>query len=185
LTLADFTEAEVKTLYAQHTEATGQVFEDEASKRAWFWSQGQPWLVNALAREAIEKILEGDYSQPITAALIDQAADRLIKSRIVHIDYLRAQLAESRLNRFIWPMLNIPGETIPLPKTGENLESFNDDFQYCLDLGLVKKEGDSLRPANPIYASVILSFFQALVIDDLPTDIIDRWLEQMDGSKVY
>ncbi|MDR1872183.1 MAG: ATP-binding protein, partial [Deltaproteobacteria bacterium] len=57
LTLANFTQEEIKDLYGQHTEATGQVFLDEAVQRAYYWSEGQPWLVNALAREVVEEIL--------------------------------------------------------------------------------------------------------------------------------
>jgi hypothetical protein len=50
LTLVNFTEAEVGALYAQHTADTGQAFPPESVARAFHWSQGQPWLVNALAR---------------------------------------------------------------------------------------------------------------------------------------
>jgi hypothetical protein len=57
LTLPDFTESDVKALYGQHTEATGQVFEDEAVQRAFYWSEGQPWLVNAMDQHVVEKIL--------------------------------------------------------------------------------------------------------------------------------
>jgi hypothetical protein len=64
-TLSDFTLEEVKTLYVQHTEATGQVFEDEAVQRAWHWSEGQPWLVNALARQVVETILENITARPL------------------------------------------------------------------------------------------------------------------------
>ncbi|MDR1110815.1 MAG: ATP-binding protein, partial [Deltaproteobacteria bacterium] len=48
LTLADFSKDEIRILYGQHSEATGQVFDDSALERAWDWSEGQPWLVNAL-----------------------------------------------------------------------------------------------------------------------------------------
>jgi rhamnogalacturonyl hydrolase YesR len=51
LTLADFTLDEISRLYHQHTEATGQAFEENAIERAWYWTEGQPWLVNALARQ--------------------------------------------------------------------------------------------------------------------------------------
>ena len=61
LKLANFTEDEVGALYAQHTADTGQVFPSEAVSRAFHWSQGQPWLVNALAREVVDKILGMDY----------------------------------------------------------------------------------------------------------------------------
>lgn len=47
--IRDFTFDEVTELYGQHTEATGQPFTPEAVQRAFEASQGQPWLVNALA----------------------------------------------------------------------------------------------------------------------------------------
>lgn len=50
LTLRDFTAAEVAELYAQHTADTGQRFEPEALALAFALTQGQPWLVNALAK---------------------------------------------------------------------------------------------------------------------------------------
>jgi hypothetical protein len=86
LTLADFTYPEVKALYFQHTKATGQVFLDAAIKRAFYWSEGRPLLVNALASEAIEEILSGDYRPKITAKIIDRAADNLVKKRRAYID---------------------------------------------------------------------------------------------------
>jgi len=48
--LGNFDEAEVRELYGQHTAETGQVFTEDAVVRAWELTQGQPWLVNALAR---------------------------------------------------------------------------------------------------------------------------------------
>ena len=52
LRIGDFTEAEVRGLLAQHTEATGQAFTAEALDTVWKQTRGQPWLVNALARRA-------------------------------------------------------------------------------------------------------------------------------------
>ncbi|MDR2198675.1 MAG: AAA-like domain-containing protein [Deltaproteobacteria bacterium] len=56
LTLPDFTPIEVASIYTRHTQASGQVFEKKAIQRAWDWTEGQPWLINALARQAVEKI---------------------------------------------------------------------------------------------------------------------------------
>lgn len=53
LTLRLFTQEEVAMLYRQHTEETGQIFTPEALQRAFDLTQGQPWLVNALARQAV------------------------------------------------------------------------------------------------------------------------------------
>ena len=49
LTLSNFTHDEVKNLYEQHTKETGQKFTPEAIEYAYHVTQGQPWLVNALA----------------------------------------------------------------------------------------------------------------------------------------
>ncbi len=51
LTIANFNQEQVAQLYAQHTEATGQAFTQEALKQIFWYSQGQPWLVNALGRQ--------------------------------------------------------------------------------------------------------------------------------------
>jgi hypothetical protein len=53
-TLDNFTREQLAELYRRHTEAVKQVFEPEAVDRAWYWSEGQPWLVNALARQVVE-----------------------------------------------------------------------------------------------------------------------------------
>jgi hypothetical protein len=87
LTLVNFTREEIGILYQQHTIASCQVFESEAVDRAWYWSQGQPWLVNALAYEIVVKILNNDYAIPINKNLMDQADEALIKNRHTHIDY--------------------------------------------------------------------------------------------------
>ena len=76
LMLRNFTEAEIAALYAQHTEATGQVFEPAALDKVWEFTRGQPWLVNALARECVVKIHAYDYSAPITADDIVAATAR-------------------------------------------------------------------------------------------------------------
>ncbi|MBM3893938.1 AAA family ATPase, partial [Candidatus Dependentiae bacterium] len=49
LTIENFSAAEVRALYLQHTAATGQQFTDEAIAYGFEQTQGQPWLVNALA----------------------------------------------------------------------------------------------------------------------------------------
>ena len=51
--LRNFTAEEVSELYAQHTEATGQVFTAEATALAYDLTRGQPWLVNALAQQIV------------------------------------------------------------------------------------------------------------------------------------
>ena len=57
LTLRDFNATEVRELYQQHTLDTGQVFTAEATAMAFDLTQGQPWLVNALAKEIVEEMV--------------------------------------------------------------------------------------------------------------------------------
>ncbi|MCS6928404.1 MAG: ATP-binding protein, partial [Saprospiraceae bacterium] len=72
-----FSEAEVRTLLGQHTQETGQVFTEEAIQKLYAYSGGQPWLTNALANEIVAKMLKNDYTQPITADMVEEAKERL------------------------------------------------------------------------------------------------------------
>ena len=65
LRLPNFTAKEVATLYEQHSEETGQVFRPETKAKAFDLTRGQPWLVNALARQLIETVVP-DRQQEIT-----------------------------------------------------------------------------------------------------------------------
>ncbi|MDR0394321.1 MAG: AAA-like domain-containing protein, partial [Tannerella sp.] len=147
LTLQNFTKEEIVQLYQQHTGETGQVFEDDAIALVWEQTQGQPWLVNAIAREVIVEILQSDYTKPVTTELVHQAIQNIILNRPTHIDSLLERLKEDRVRRIIEPM--ILGE--------EFISKESDDFQYTKDLGLIRVDSDSLiKPANPIYAEVMI-----------------------------
>jgi hypothetical protein len=52
LLLPNFSLEEVANLLGQHTTETGQIFEKGAVDHLFYLTQGQPWLVNALAHEA-------------------------------------------------------------------------------------------------------------------------------------
>jgi hypothetical protein len=190
LTLSNFSPDEVRTLYAQHTEATGQIFLDEAVKNAWRWSEGQPWLVNALAAEVIEEILDFDYGRTVDEELIDQAAGNLMKRRDTHIDSLLARLEEPRVVRILDDVIAATEKPDIFSQSEENkaadaagAESFNDDLQYCVDLGLIKDDEAKgiLRPANPIYASVIVRSINYKIEKRLPKELINKWT---DGKKL-
>ncbi len=145
LTIGNFSRAEVHTLYLQHTAATGQQFTDEAVSYAFEQTQGQSWLVNALAYQACFRDML-DRSQPITLEVMQRARETLILRRDTHIDQLLHKLIEPRVRRIIDPM--IAGE-----ETLDNMEH-DDDLQYVCDLGLVTKKDRAI--ANPIYQEVIL-----------------------------
>jgi hypothetical protein len=173
LILNNFTKEQIVDLYRQHTNETGQIFETSATDRVWYWSEGQPWLVNALARQAIEKDLEQDYSIVVTDKHIDAAAKTIILHRNTHIDYLRDRLKVPRIRSIIEPILYGGKATVDLS---------SNDTKYCLDLGLVKLDGMGvLRPANPIYWEVIIRTLNYVNQAEIPETIVHKW---MDGEKV-
>ena len=145
LRLGDFTPAEVRELYAQHTVETGQVFTEEALAGAIEVTAGQPWLVNALAREMVEEMAV-PLDQAITGAHVEVAKERLILARATHLDSLVSKLHEPRVKRILEPIL------AGALHTGD---AYDDDASYVRDLGLVAPD-KPLRIANPIYREVIV-----------------------------
>nr|WP_258560535.1 ATP-binding protein [Cylindrospermopsis raciborskii] len=165
LTLNNFSLKDVTNLYQQHTQATGQIFTPEAIHRAYYLTQGQPWLVNALARQTTE-YLTTDPQIPITIDLIDQAKEILIQRQDTHLDSLAERLRENRVQAIIEPI--VAGEE--LPNTPE------DDRRYLIDLGLViRSQEGGLKIANPIYQEVIPRMLSRGTQDSLPM-IQPTWL---------
>jgi hypothetical protein len=145
LTLRNFTAEEVAALYQQHTDETGQPFTPAAMERAFYLTQGQPWLVNALAQEIIGTLLP-DRTHPITPDHIDQAKEILIQRQDTHLDSLAERLREPRVRNIIAPMLaGAPPDQVPL-----------DDIRFVQDLGLCRTDPQrGLVVSNPIYQEVL------------------------------
>jgi hypothetical protein len=96
--LSNLTLEDVSNLYGQHTQATGQIFTPEAINHAYHLTQGQPWLVNAIARQVTEYLAE-DANIPITVDLIDQAKDILIENQDTYFSTLENVLKVRRIGK--------------------------------------------------------------------------------------
>lgn len=153
LTLKNFKLEEIKALYNQHTNETGQIFELEAIDKIHWWTDGQPWLVNAIAVEVIEKQLRKDTSKNITVEMVEKAVQTIILRRDVHIDSLLERLHEERVRRVLEPVITGKENVISLS---------SDDTLYCLDLGLLKMKSGELTVSNSIYREV---FIRMLTMD--------------------
>ena len=172
LRLADFTEEEMRALLGQHTTETGQEFEGGAMERIWELTAGQPWLVNALARQACFNDNAGrDRSKPIGTAAIDRARETLVRNRVTHLDQLANQLRENRVRRVILPML----------AGSVSWDYSSRDLEYVRDLGLVAAQG-RVRMANPIYAEVIPRELTAAQESGLESQVSPSWYVNEDGS---
>ncbi|HTN89312.1 MAG TPA: ATP-binding protein [Sorangium sp.] len=167
LTLRNFTRDEVAALYAQHTSDTGQVFQPDAVDRAVELTRGQPWLVNALARQLVD-VLVKDRAQTITIADVDRAKEILIERQDTHLDSLVERLREPRIRAVIEPML--AGSTLPdVPP---------DDLRFAVDLGLVRMTSQGgLDIANPIYREIIVRELAFPIRASLP-QIKATWLTE-------
>lgn len=148
LRLGNFTMDEIRNLYAQHTAATGQPFDEACFPMVWDASEGQPWIVNALGYEVMYKIPEcRDRNVTITPEMLERAKEQIIYKRLTHIDQLIDKLKEDRVRRIIQPMLACDSAF------DENIVPV-DDLQYCVDLGLITEDRPR-RVANAIYREVI------------------------------
>lgn len=168
-TLRDLTAREVSILLEQHTHATGQVFATTAQQQIFALTQGQPWLVNALAKVCVEEVAT-DEAIAIDLLHVNEARDILIQRRQTHLDQLTDKLREARLHRVIAPIL-----------AGDTLDAMPpDDLEYALDLGLVRHDNGSSPIANPMYGEIISRVLASSAQASLPATY-PVWLNA-DGS---
>jgi hypothetical protein len=174
LSLRNFDRAEIVALYQQHTEATGQVFTPEALESVFEVTQGQPWLVNAIA----QSMTETSPAQPVLeAAAVNAAKELIIQQRATHLDSLSERLQEDRIRHIIEPML--AGQLLgPIPE---------DDVEFVINLGLIKRNAlGVLEIANPIYREVIPRVLASRTQESLPP-LQPAWLTDtgdLDAAKL-
>ena len=167
LLLKNFTRDQIADLYRQHTAATGQEFTEEAIDYAFYLTQGQPWLVNALAYQACFRDVK-DRSQPITKEVIERAKEQLIMRKDTHFNALVERLHEPRVRGIIDAIIS-----------GSDPFSFNpDDIEYVRDLGLLKEQ--SWEIANPIYKQVIPRALTHVLQEIIPHKVV--WFIDEEGN---
>jgi hypothetical protein len=173
LRLGNFSREDLDALYAQHTTATGQRFAPEAMDLIFELTWGQPWMINKFGELlCFGKGAERDRSVTITVEMVQEARERMIQLRTIHLDNLAYRLTEERVHRVIAPMLS-----------GEDEFGVHDpdDLRYCLDLGLVRLD-DNKRPiiANPIYREVIPR--ELTYVRQVEMDQNQAWYREVDGQ---
>jgi hypothetical protein len=128
-------------------------------------------LVNAVANEVIVEMLHSDYSQSITAEMAKTAIHTIIIRRDTHIDSLLERLKEERVRSIIEPLIY-----------GGFIQTvLSDDYQYVVDLGLIKEYNYRIVPSNPIYAEIMIrtltSEAQTDLIAEKPNLTISRYMK--------
>jgi len=172
LRLGNFSHGDLVGLYAQHTEETGQAFEDGLIKYVFKQTNSQPWLVNALGYEACFRAKENrDCTQPITLGAMAAARERLIERRDTRLDQLVDKLREPRVHRIISELLSGAIEPGAMPPS-------EDDQLYVQDLGLICTR-PQVEIANPIYREIIPRTLTWIAQTRIPQET--AWYVDWDG----
>ncbi len=170
--IEDFTKKQVNNLFQQHMSDTGQDFSTKSLSEIYHYTQGQPWLVNAIGRELCFGKHAIPSHQTISPEHVKNAVEILIRRRDVHLDQLADKLTESRVAQVIESIL-IGEQTKPEQITTE-------DRQYLIDLGLVRPGRQGLEIANPIYREIIPRELTLVTQDTVAQD--PAWYVKEDGK---
>ncbi|MFZ4564401.1 MAG: ATP-binding protein [Bacteroidales bacterium] len=172
LTISNFSRLQIAGLLQQYTDEGGQVFGDEVVDLIYLLTGGQPWLVNALAREITYKILEGDTSKPVTVEIVNQAKENLIMRRDTHLDSLIDKLMDVRIRPIVDAVIS--GADV-------EFDGFNDNLQYAMDLGIIKKSSNGIMISNEIYKEIIPRVLNLSFLVNIEAKISPQWFIKADG----
>jgi hypothetical protein len=166
LTLPNFTLDEMSSLFRKHIAASGQGFYVDAIDRVWYWTEGQPLLVNALVYETICQVIKNNYSLKVSDVFIDCGWRRLELLNYKYVDYLLEYLKNPRVTKVLDSIF---------ASTKSKFSQNDVDRKYCLDLGIVvQDENNNLRLANMIcrhiFLDVIIGQIQDLIEDAIHTN---------------
>jgi hypothetical protein len=136
--LPPFTLKNVHDLYTQYAEETNQPFTEEAVRKVFDETSGQPWLVNRLGT-ILTVDIKPQTTDPITREDVEKAVEILLYEENSHFDNI-TEKAKQYKETFIDIVFNgveyIPGD---------------EEQSLLLTHGLIKAEGKEVRVSNPIY----------------------------------
>jgi hypothetical protein len=172
LTISNFSRLQIADLLQQYTDEGGQVFDNEVIDLICSLTGGQPWLVNSLAREITGKILDGDVSKPITIDIVNQAKENLIMRRDTHLDSLIDKLMDARVRPIVDAVIS--GADVVY-------DNFNDNLQYALDLGIIKRSDSGIMISNEIYKEIIPRVINLSFMANIIPKVSPQWFIKPDG----
>ena len=172
LTIGNFSRNQIAGLLQQYTDEGGQVFDNVIIDLIYSFTGGQPWLVNALANEITNEILLRDISKPVTIEIVNLAKENLILRRDTHLDSLIDKLMDVRIRPIVDSIIS-----------GADVEfnNFNDDLQYALDLGIIKRTGNGIVISNEIYKEIIPRVLNLSFMANIDAKVSPQWFIKTDG----
>jgi hypothetical protein len=129
-------------------------------------------LVNALAREVTDRVLGGDITKPVTLEIVNQAKENLILRRDTHLDSLIDKLMDARIRPIVDAIIS--GADVAF-------DNFNDNLQYALDLGIIKRSGNGIMIANEIYKEIIPRVLNLSFMANMEAKVSPQWFIKPNG----
>ena len=171
--LPPFSLKNVRDLYAQYTEETNQPFMEEAVKKVYEETAGQPWLVNRLGSILTLDIKPGTI-EPIDKQDVEKAIQLLLKEKNDHFDnlYEKAKLYKETFVEIVFDHIEYNPD--------------DEDQSWLEQYGLVKNIEGYAVVGNNIYKSrYIKTFFkEARAYDDLSLDIYELPGNRLDMKRI-
>ncbi len=141
-----FNPENVRDLYAQYTEETNQSFLEEAVRRVYDETKGQPWLVNRIGTILTVNV-KPETVEPVTSEDVEKAIKILLREHNNHFDNL-VEKAKQYKEVFIEVVFN-----------GIRYKP-DDEVQSFLELhGLIKEHGGNAIVSNNIYKQRFINMF--------------------------
>ena len=146
--LPPFTLKNVHDLYVQYTQETNQPFTEEAVKKVFNDTAGQPWLVNRIGT-ILTVDIKPETTEPITEDDVEKAIKHLLKERNSHFDNL---LEKAKLYKETFVRITF---------NGVDYNPDDEDQSWLEQYGLIDEKHDKAVVANAIYKRRFLkAFFQ-------------------------
>jgi hypothetical protein len=148
--LPAFSLANIRQYYRQHTEATGQEFEDEVIARVHEVTNGHPWLVSALAKLLVEEIVP-NRKHRIRPDHAERAIQELLASPNPNFDSLFKNARHPNLFPIVVDLLEGKQRRYNIQR---------DAIRLGIKYGIFAAKDRQLVLANPIYAQALYQHFE-------------------------
>ncbi|MGD2092831.1 MAG: AAA-like domain-containing protein [Candidatus Aminicenantes bacterium] len=155
--LPPFSLKNVRDLYSQYSKETNQPFSQEAVKKVYEETAGQPWLVNRLGTILTVNI-KPETVETIDAKDVEKAIQLLLKEKNDHFDnlYEKAKLYKETFIEIVFDNVEYDPD--------------NEDQGWLEQYGLIKEQNGKVAVANNIYrARYVKTFFkEAQAYQEIP-----------------
>ncbi|OQY55321.1 MAG: hypothetical protein DRR08_13980 [Candidatus Parabeggiatoa sp. nov. 2] len=154
--LPNFAVSQVRELFEQYTQETGQVVAEDVIETLHKQTAGQPFLVNRLGQILTEE-MNIPLPTTITHAHFDKALQQILEEANVHLDHLVTNIRKNP--RFESLLMKITSYD-----AGIRFNIRDEAISELVTYGVLKKSHDSLcEIANPIYYYCIMQTFKPTI----------------------